>query len=180
MDNDQHVAQQFADGDLEALGVIIDRYQARLYRMGLKLFRHEAEAADFCQDAFLHAFEKRKHFNPNKPFQPWFLKVALNVGRMRLRKKKEIPMGDKLPEGEAMAVGEQELIKVEETDLVRQALQKLSPKYYESLLLRFEGDLSLKEMASVLACSIGTVKSRLNRGLIKFRQAYQALGGDDV
>ncbi len=177
--NDQTIEERFFSGDLEALEMIIDQYQTLVYRMGLKLFRSSAEASDFCQNVFIHAFEKRKRFNPQKPLKPWFLKVALNVGRMQFRKQREIPMGDEVPERETAAHAEITLLAEERQQLVRQALQTLAPKYRESLLLRFEAELSLKEIAETLGLSLGTVKSRLSRGLSRFKQAYQAVGGGE-
>jgi RNA polymerase sigma-70 factor (ECF subfamily) len=147
--------------------------------MGLKLFRNTVEASDFCQNVFIHAYEKRKRFNPQKPLKPWFLKVALNVGRMQFKKKREIPMGDQLPERQSAAQAEKKLLDEERQEMVRQALQSLAPKYRESLLLRFEAGLSLKEMAESLGLSLGTVKSRLNRALSRFKQAYQSKGGEE-
>lgn len=177
-DEEKAIAKRFHDSDLEALEMIINKYQTMIYRMGLKLFRNEAEAADFAQDAFLRAFEKRKKYNPLKPFQPWFLKVALNVGRMGLKRRRELPMGDNLPELYTAPMGESRLIREEQKGLVQQALRKLPSKYRESLILRFEAELSLKEIAGTLGISLGTVKSRLHRALINFQQEFQALGGE--
>lgn len=174
------LAQKFHDGDLEALEVATLSYQQIIFRMGLKLFGNEVEAADFTQDAILHAFEKRHRFNPEKALKPWFLKVALNVGRMKLKRRREYPMGDGLPEQQQAATSESRLIKEEQKGLVHQALEKLSPKYKESIVLRFEAELSLNEIAQTLGISLGTVKSRLSRALVRFQEAYQALGGEQT
>ena len=178
MVDDKQLAEKFHNGDLEALEIIVELYQQIVFRMGLKLFGHQAEAADFVQDAILHAFEKRGKFNPSKPLKPWFLKVALNVGRMKLKSHREYPMGDCLPEQYDEAIGDNRLIKEEQKSQVHKALSKLSPKYRESLLLRFEAELSLKEIAETLGISLGTVKSRLSRGLVSFQEAFQAVGGE--
>ncbi|MBN1595219.1 sigma-70 family RNA polymerase sigma factor [candidate division FCPU426 bacterium] len=166
------MAARFKAGDLAALRQVVEAYQHRLFGMGMKLFGKRDEAADFCQDAFLRAFEKRKTYDAARPFEPWFFKVALNVGRAKMRRRREIPMGDDLPEGKVDARGEEDLLQEESRHRVRQALARVKPKYRESLLLRFDGDLSLKEIAKALGISEGTVKSRLNRGLRAFQKAY--------
>ncbi len=175
---DLKLAKRFQAGDLEALRVIVETYQTRLFGMGIRLLGQQAEAADFCQEAFLHAFEKRRWYDPKRPFEPWFFKVAINLGRERLRRRREIPMGDDMPVKSVAAQGDQELLQQERQAKVQAALAKLKPKYRESLALRFESDMSLKEMAATLGIALGTVKSRLNRGLQAFQKAYESVGGE--
>jgi RNA polymerase sigma-70 factor, ECF subfamily len=177
---DSQVAKRFQQGDLEALRLIVDAYQTRLYGMGIRLLGHPDEAADMCQDAFLRAFEKRRLYDSKRPFEPWFFKLAVNVGRERLRRRREIPMGDDMPIQAVAAQGDQDLVKKERQQKVQAALTKLKPKHRESLVLRFESDMSLQEMANTLGISLGTVKSRLNRGLQAFQKAYGIGGGEDV
>ena len=87
-------------------------------------------------------------------------------------------MGDDMPVKSVAAQGDQELLQQERQAKVQAALAKLKPKYRESLALRFESDLSLKEMAATLGIALGTVKSRLNRGLQAFQKAYESVGGE--
>ncbi|MCD4814644.1 sigma-70 family RNA polymerase sigma factor [bacterium] len=172
------VALRFHTGDLEALREIVDYYQNKVFRIGLKLLGKREDAADFSQDAFLRAYEKRSYFDPARPFEPWFYKVAVNVGRERLRRRREIPSSDVMPELRVEAIGEKLLLDQERRARVWQALQELKPNYRECLILRFESDLRLHEIAQTLGLSLGTVKTRLRRGLMAFKNSYQAQGGD--
>jgi RNA polymerase sigma-70 factor (ECF subfamily) len=172
------VAARFRAGDLEALRQIVDLYQNRLFGLGLKLLGQQDEAADFIQDSFLRAFEKRHTYDSSRPFEPWLFKVAVNVGRARFRQRREIPVGDVFPQRVTEAKGEQMVLQEERQLKVQKALVSVTLKYRECLVLRFESDMSLKEISKALGISLGTVKSRLSRGLQAFHKAYVALGGE--
>ncbi len=175
---DPEVARRFQAGDLEALRQVVEQYQARIFRLGLRLLGSEAEAADFAQDSFLKAFEKRRTYDCRRPFEPWFYKVSVNVGRGRLRRRREWPMSHAFPEQSAEAGQDRMLIAEEEKNRVQRALQRMAPKYREALALRFHGGLSLREIARSLGIPQGTVKSRLSRGLLIFQKVYAGLGGE--
>ncbi len=169
---------RFQAGDIEAFRMIIEHYQRKIFRLGLRFFGRTDEAADFAQDVFLRVFEQRGRYDPKRPFKAWFFKVATNLGRDRLRGRREIPIGNEPPEIAIEPQAELEMLKRERDLRVRQALQKVKPKYREGLVLRFELDLNLREMAQIQGISLGTVKSRMSRGLRAFHKAYLALGGE--
>lgn len=169
---------RFQAGDIEAFRMIIEHYQEKIFRLGLRLFGQTDEAADFAQDTFLRIFEQRGRYDPKRPFENWFFRVAINLGRDQLRRRREIPTGNEPLELAIEPQAEPEMLKRERNLRVQQALQKVKPKYREGLALRFELDLNLQEMAQIQGISLGTVKSRMSRGLKAFHKAYQALGGE--
>jgi RNA polymerase sigma-70 factor (ECF subfamily) len=171
----EELERKFYEGDRDALRWVVETYQAAFYRMGWRFFGRGAEAQDFAQDVFVHAFEKRERYDPSRPLKPWLFTVAANLGResMRRNKHREIPAGDELPETGVAPVAEAQLEGEEQRDRVVQLLGSLHPRYREVLALRFESGLSLAETAQVLHLPLGTVKSRLSRGLAAFHGAYQ-------
>ena len=177
---DQDSAKRFHDGDHEALQEVIGQYQGSVFGIGLKLLGSVDDAKDYSQDVFVHAYEKRYRFDPERPFEPWFYKLALNLGRQRLRKRREIPKSDDMPEEIVTETAERGVVENERRDRVRHALQKLKPKYRECLALRFESDMQLHEIAQTLGISLGTVKTRLRRGLMAFKEVYVKGGFHEV
>ncbi len=175
---DPALRDRFRAGDLEALGEIVERFQASLFHMGLRIFRQPADAKDFVQDVCLRAFERRIRYDAGRPFEPWFYKLAMNVAREKFRRRREFPAGDELPDPPRPPRVEAELVAEERDRRVAGALQQVKPKYREVLALRFSEDLALAEIAQAMDLSLGTVKSRLSRGLKAFHQAYLALGGE--
>jgi len=179
-DIDPDIPVRFHRGDLEALHDIVEHFQGSVFGMGLKLLGTVDDAKDYSQDVFVHAYEKRHKFDPGRPFEPWFYKVALNLGRERLRKRREIPGSDIMPVEMFEETGESVMIEKEKQEFVRQALLQLKPVYRECLVLRFESDLQLQEIAQTLGISLGAVKTRLRRGLMAFKKAYEkGRGGED-
>ena len=81
--------ERFHDGDTAALKELLLIHQKGIYQHGLRLFFNRDIAADFVQDVFIRVYEKCKSYNPSRPFTPWFFTVATNLGRDRLRRKKE-------------------------------------------------------------------------------------------
>ena len=179
-DIDPEIPKRFHDGDLEALHVIVKHYQGSVFGIGLKLLGSVDDAKDYSQDVFVHAYEKRQKYDPGRPFEPWFYKLALNLGRQRLRKRREIPKSDAMPEEIVTETAERGVVENERKDRVRHALQKLKPKYRECLALRFESDMQLHEIAQTLGISLGAVKTRLRRGLMAFKEVYVKGGFHEV
>lgn len=171
-DIDPGISKRFHDGDLEALQDVIGHYQGSVFGIGLKMLGSVEDAKDYSQDVFVHAYEKRDRFDPERPFEPWFFKLALNLGRQRLRKRREIPKSDSMPVEIVEETAERGVIENERKERVRHALQKLKPIYRECLALRFESDMKLHEIAELLGISTETVKTRLRRGLMSFKEHY--------
>lgn len=179
-DIDPEILKKFHNGDLEALREMVEHYQGSVFGIGMKLLGSVDDAKDYSQDVFVHAYEKRQKYDPERPFEPWFYKLALNLGRQRLRKRREIPKSDAMPVEIVGETAERSLVEKERRDHVRHALRKLKPKYRECLALRFESDMQLHEIAQTLGISLGTVKTRLRRGLMAFKEVYVKGGFHEV
>jgi RNA polymerase sigma-70 factor, ECF subfamily len=177
---DPDIALRFHQGDLQALQSIILQYQLRMLRLGAGLLGNRDAAADLAQDVFVHVYQQREKYDPARPFEPWLYAVAVNLGRQILRRRREIPMSDMMPEQSQEAGQEKQMLNNEKKQLVQKALCRVPVPYRESLLLRFQSELSLKEIARVLGISLGTVKSRLSRGLAALRRAVLELEGGTV
>ncbi len=178
---DPDISQRFHDGDLEALRQIVCHYQGSVFGIGLKLLGSVDDARDFSQDVFLHAYEKRCKYDPARSFEPWFYKIALNLGRGKLRKRKRERVNNNAATVDMVEeTAETTLIDQEKRARVQEALSKLKPIYRECLALRFESDLRLHEIAETLGVSLGTVKTRLRRGLMAFKKMYVNREGLDA
>ncbi|NTV51723.1 MAG: sigma-70 family RNA polymerase sigma factor [Candidatus Firestonebacteria bacterium] len=171
----EEVERRFYAGDQDALRWVVETYQNAFYRMGWRFFGRGADAQDFAQDVFVHAFERRERYDPARPLKPWLFTVAANLGREHLRRNKhrEISAGDDLPETGVAPEAETQMEGEERRNRVMHLLQQLHPRYQEVLAMRFESGLSLAETAQALRLPLGTVKSRLSRGLEAFHSAYQ-------
>ena len=86
--DDQQLIRHTLDGENEAFGQLIRKYQDRLYNGMVQILRNESEAEDVVQDAFVLAFTKLATFKGNSAFFTWLYRIAYNVAITRLRRRK--------------------------------------------------------------------------------------------
>lgn len=171
---------RFYGGDMDALRELMMTYKRGIYLFGLRLFLNRDKAADFCQDVFVKAYEKREKFNPAFPIKPWLFQMAANLARDRFRKKREIVFPDgNIPERAVRATSEDSIIHQELKKKIWSVVSTLNSTYREIIALRFSSDMSLNEIASVLGISLSAAKVRLCRGIRAFEAAFKAEGGEE-
>lgn len=169
---------RFHHGDMAALKEIIVTYQPGIYRLGLRLFFNREIAADFSQDVFIRAHEKCRSYNPSRPFKPWLYQVATNLGRDRLRRKKEIILEEEqMAPDETLPDASELMVKDELQRKIWNIVNGLGPTYREILALRFSADLSLQEIADSLGINLSAAKVRLCRGMKAFEEAFRLQEG---
>lgn len=171
-----YLVQKCKQGDIEAFEVILKIYEKKIYNFAYRMLGDKEDAMDTTQEVFMKAYKSINTFNGNSSFSTWLFKIAKNVCIDYLRKndkariysldktikidgeeiKKETPDTSNLPE---------EIVKKRELQrIVHQAIARLPEKYKAVIILRDLQNFSYKEIAEILNCSIGTVKSRISRG----------------
>ncbi len=148
----------------EAFNEMHRRYSKRLLHFFYRMLNHdEARAQDLLQDLFLKLVEAPEKFDTSRSFKPWVFTVAANLARKEFRQ----PISQELKEdymssGENLVDG---LIGPIDTKIFKKHLRKelleLSYEHRTVFILRHQEKLSLQEIADVMDCSLGTVKSRL-------------------
>jgi RNA polymerase sigma-70 factor, ECF subfamily len=179
------IAQGLRERDMDLLADLVERFQRRLVRYLLYLTGRRDYAEDLAQETWIRVLQRGSQYNGRQRFDPWLFAIARNLAIDYLRKKRKAVQTASLPNHrdeilllpssgpspfEAAARSE---------DAIRLAgqLQILPPLYREALLLRFQEDLSLAEIAQVLGAPVTTVTSRIYRGLAALRSAFEE-GGD--
>lgn len=134
---------------------------------------HDREAAeDAVQEAAVRAWRKLNNLRPGTEMRPWFLGIVANQCRTTLRGRWwSVLRVDTLPAA-GDAGFEERLTSGED---VRTALRRLAPEHREVLILHYYLDLPLQEVAEVAGIPLGTVKSRINRGLAAMRPFFQPM-----
>jgi len=175
------IARGLRERDLELLADLVERCQHRLVRYLVYITGRREHAEDLAQETWIRVLQRGSQYNGRERFDPWLFAIARNLAIDDLRKKRNVgatvsspddrdamlllPSSDPSP-FEAAARSE---------DAMRLAgrLQILPPLYREALLLRFQEELSLAEMAQVLDAPVTTVTSRIYRGLAALRSAFE-------
>jgi len=171
---------QLRRGDLGALSTLIARYQNRLYRYLLRLVRQPAQAEDLFQQTWLRVAEKIRSYDPSRNFEAWLFTLARNLAFDHLRRIRpqslDHSVGDESdrnavasPLADSGAGPFDRLLAHERATLLASAIEKLPVTYREVLSLRFEEEMKLEEIATVLSAPLSTVKSRIQRSLEQLR-----------
>jgi RNA polymerase sigma-70 factor (ECF subfamily) len=173
-ESDEAIVRRVQQGDKEAFGIVIARYEKKLSRYARKFLAGRENIQDLVQDVFLKTYQNLQSFDPDLKFQPWIYRIAHNVFVNGLKKIKRSPFHffdfDTLlsysenASSDTISSESTEGEDVEMTALMEQALETLPVKYAEVLILHFSEGLSYKEISDVLQIPIGTVGVRINRG----------------
>ncbi|MGD0099095.1 MAG: sigma-70 family RNA polymerase sigma factor [Acidobacteriota bacterium] len=170
-------AMRLSSGDTEVIAQLVERYQHRLYRYLLRLVSRPSTAEDLFQQTWMRVIERMRHYDPRRSFEGWLFAVAHNLAIDHLRRRQPESLDEPLPSGETQSdltrssnPGALELLlSKERAGCVLNAVSELPLAFREVITLRFEEEMKLEEIATVLALPMGTVKTRLHRAMKALR-----------
>jgi RNA polymerase sigma-70 factor (ECF subfamily) len=177
----EELIKQVQGGDLSAFEKLVLIYQDRIFTHCYHLKGDENEAKDLAGQVFLQAFNKIKFFRFNTDFAIWLHRLAVNLYSSQQRRgKRARDLGLLKPEisgrQELAAVQEQSGYQMEAKQLnyrFHSTLRKLPYDYRLALIMRELEQYSYEEISIIMGWSLGTVKSRLNRGRKALRKELQ-------
>ena len=180
-------------GDPEAFPQLLRRYGSVVLGYLIKMSGNREQAEDFFQETFKRVHEKAHTFRGSR-FESWLFRIATNVALDGLRRQKRLPvvsLGQKFDcndgncgglSGVAVADNQgnpsREAIKAEQAEKVRQAVWMLPARQRATLALAYYQQLSYREVAEVLGCSVGTVKTQMYRALKTLARKLPDFGGE--
>jgi RNA polymerase sigma-70 factor (ECF subfamily) len=151
-------------GDRQALGILVRRYQRRVFALGIRFFGNRDDAEDLVQDTFVRAWRGLDRFDLTRPFAPWLMRIASNRALTEIATRKR-RAGVELDESMAWdgPGADEDLERRELQRRVGRALHELPEDQRMILLLRVSDGMSYRDIAASLDIPIGTVMSRLSR-----------------
>ncbi|HMT08111.1 MAG TPA: RNA polymerase sigma factor [Pyrinomonadaceae bacterium] len=179
--NEQELLQAIRSGDRDAMRDLYERHQRRVFSTSLNFFGGDhSRAEDVTQQVFLRLFRDRA-FRGDAEFSTWLYRVTINLCIDESRSiRRFFGLADWFETVDPMSTysyGD----NVENKQLsssVLAAVRSLRPKYRSPILLKYVEELSYQEIADVLECSIGTVSSRINRGMKLLAEKLEHLRGE--
>lgn len=178
--SDEELAKLVSEGDTEKFGILMERYQAKLFRYGKKFLVDNDNIEDVVQDVFIKTYTNIKSFDTTQRFSPWIYRIAHNTYINAIKKNSLNPLNlfdfDTLL---SHTVVEDPIIKEREQEeikkLVDKGLSNIEFKYREILVLYYIEELSYKEIAEILHIPVSTVGVRLMRAKNVLKEKYKEL-----
>jgi RNA polymerase sigma-70 factor, ECF subfamily len=169
------IARGLRRRDPDLLDRLIEQYQHRLLRYLVYLTGRRELAEDLFQETWIRVLERGHQFNDKYAFSTWLFSVARNLAIDHMRRKQPASLDGLMDNHEGSAPFDvpatggasafDQTLQREQGEHIAAGMQHLPAEYREALVLRFQEGMSLEEIASVVRVPLGTVKSRIYRGL---------------
>jgi RNA polymerase sigma-70 factor (ECF subfamily) len=167
-------------GEPGAFRILVERHQERIRNLIYSIFHEPEIVDDLSQEVFIKAYEALPNFRFQSSFYTWLYRIAVNKSRDELRKRKvrrwfslQTMLDSSDKDLSAKIVVEPRDNELQE--LVAAGLQSLPDKYRIAITLKDIDGLSYEEIAEIMECEIGTVKSRLSRARAMLRRVLEPL-----
>lgn len=177
---DDGLVTLFQNGDREVYRVLVERHQERIRNLLFSIFHNRDFIDDLAQEVFIKAYAALPNFRFEASFYTWLYRIAVNKSRDELRKRKvrRFFSFQTLDEGIEAELQEHLSVAPENRDtqeLIALGLQTLPEKFRTAVILKDIEGLSYEEIAGVMQCQLGTVKSRISRARAMLRKALKPL-----
>lgn len=169
-DLDAGLAERARNGDKEAFGLLVEKYQGPIYSFAMHFFRSADQAEDITQETFLRAYRFLHSYDTSRKFITWLYSIARNIciDKHRERSRKEcVALEDVSPELLAEDNPENspldQLLGRESKRIMKEAVESLPEKYKTPILLCYSQGLSYQEIGEILGISLNNTKIRIFR-----------------
>ncbi|MBI5840057.1 MAG: RNA polymerase sigma factor [Chloroflexi bacterium] len=172
------------EGDQRAIEMLVRQYEAGVFKLALSIVNDPVEASEATQETFISALKSLRAYEDRSSFKAWLYKIALNVSRSHLRKRKILErLRTTLTsvfqvETQKPSLPEDVVIQNEKEAALWRSLNKLDERHRMVVILRYFHELSIAEISEILSISEGTVHSRLHIARERLRTALSLLHGE--
>lgn len=185
-DLEKLLVKKSQSGDVESFELLISSYDKRAYNIAYRVMGNEEDAKDMAQEALLRVYRSIKDFRGQSSFSTWLYRIVTNVCLDELRRRKNekyVSMDSTIQtdSGELhmelcsdKETPESAFERVEQREAIKNAIRELNDEYRSVIVLRDIQGFSYEEISNILDCSLGTVKSRINRARTMLRDKLKS------
>ncbi len=172
---DRQLVERVQQGDKEAFGLLVNKYQRKLGRLLSRFIRDQAEVEDVTQEAFIKAYRALPSFRGDSAFYTWLYRIGINTAKNYLMARgRRAPTSTEVEAEEAEGYDEGEqlhdintpeslLLSNEIAETVNATIEKLPEELRKAIQMREIEGMSYEDIAQAMDCPIGTVRSRIFR-----------------
>jgi RNA polymerase sigma-70 factor (ECF subfamily) len=172
---DQALVERAQRGDQKAFGMLVEKYQRKLGRLLSRMVRDQAEVEDVVQESFIKAYRALPNFRGDSAFYTWLYRIGINTAknylvsmgrRPQISHDVEIEDAENFEDAEELRTAETpetEMMTKEIAKTVNETMMALPDELRTAITLRELEGLSYEEIATLMSCPIGTVRSRIFR-----------------
>jgi RNA polymerase sigma-70 factor (ECF subfamily) len=180
IDPDDRLVQQCLAGDRQAFDRLVLAYRSRVYTLARLALSDPEEAQDVTQETFVRAYLALPRYQYRGQFRTWIYTIASNLCKNRLKARRphlswDAPevaerFSDPSPSPEARALAHERALAV------RQAIERMGDRDRMMVILYYQDDASIDEIAGILGCRAGAVKVALHRARARLREQLERAG----
>jgi RNA polymerase sigma-70 factor, ECF subfamily len=171
--SDLSLAQESAEGNMDAFAELYNRHSRRVYSLCLKMTANVEKAEDLAQDVFVHLFRKIGSFRGQSAFTTWLHRVTVNQVLMHFRKRsskaEKTTEDGETPVQIVKGTSDPNSMPIVDRIALDHAIAQLPPGYKSVFILHDVEGHEHTEVANILGCSVGTSKSQLHKARMKLR-----------
>jgi RNA polymerase sigma-70 factor (ECF subfamily) len=167
---DADVIARVLAGDVDAYGILVDRYHRRFARFATRMLGSQEDAEEALQDSFLRAYRGLARYKDRERFASWLYQILVNRCRSMLARLRREERRATMTVDQNEPAADAELVQ---TDHASWILGNLPAEQREVFLLRYVEDLSFEEIAAITGVGLSALKMRVKRGLERLRHVLQ-------
>ncbi len=173
---DEQIVQRTLNGEVEAFGILVRRWEKKVYGLAYRMLGHYEDARDTTQEIFLTVYRNLRKFRGDAKFSSWLYRIALNCCHNRLRERalQTVPL-DESPPVPVDASAHSQVERQQKIERVRRALRALPYEMRQVIIMKEYEGLTFKEIAEILNIPVSTAKTRLYTGLDQLRERLLAV-----
>lgn len=188
---DQELVVRVQQGDKKAFDLLVMKYQLRVSKLVARFLRNQSDVPDVVQDAFIKAYRALPNFRGDSAFYTWLYRIAINTAKNHLVAQSRKSPANSIDAQEAEDYGasewlneyaspEREALASELESTIHRAMAELPSDLKEAITLREIEGLSYEDIAAVMDCPIGTVRSRIFRAREAIDNRLQPMLDEDT
>lgn len=162
--DEKELIMRIQSGDMNAFGQLFEKYKNEAFKYSYLIIGNKHISEDIVQEAFINCYTQIKSLKNQEQFKSWFFKMLTRIAwRYSKKEKKSIPVDNIFEKADDEKNDESinQYIRKEQADILHEEIEKLDIKQKTVIILYYFNDLTVKEIANIMGCFEGTVKSRL-------------------